>query len=60
MEALEVSNRWADKDVACICFIYYIHLSIYVVIQLLSHAWLFVTPWTAAHQAPLSSTVSQN
>ena len=21
--------------------------------QLLSHVWLFVTPWTVAHQAPL-------
>ena len=28
--------------------------------QLLSHVWLFATPWTAAHQAPLSSTISQN
>ena len=29
-------------------------------VQLLSHAWFFVTPWTAACQAPLSSTVSQS
>ena len=28
-----------------------------VVVQLLSHIWLFGTPWTAARQAPLSSTV---
>ena len=28
-------------------------------IQLLSHVQLFATPWTAAHQAPLSFTVSQ-
>ena len=27
-------------------------------VQSLSHVWLFVTPWTAAHQASLSSTVS--
>ena len=27
-------------------------------VQLLSHVLLFVTPWTAAHQAPLSSTSS--
>ena len=26
--------------------------------QSLSSVWLFVTPWTAAHQAPLSSTIS--
>ena len=29
-----------------------------LVFQPLSHVWLFATPWTAAHQAPLSSTVS--
>ena len=29
-----------------------------VVVQLLSHLRLFVTPWTAAHQASLSFTVS--
>ena len=31
-----------------------------VVIQLLSNVKLFVTPWTVAHQAPLSSSISQN
>ena len=25
-----------------------------------SHVWLLVTPWTAAHQAPLSFTISQS
>ena len=30
----------------------------YTVVQSLSHALLFATPWTAACQAPLSSTVS--
>ena len=29
-------------------------------LQLLSHVQLFATPWTAARQAPLSSTVSQS
>ena len=29
-------------------------------VQLLSHVWLFVNPWTAAHQASLSFTVSQS
>ena len=28
-----------------------------VVAQLLNHVQLFVTPWTAAHQAPLSFTI---
>ena len=34
--------------------------NITVVVQLLSHVWLFVTSWTAACQAPLSSTISQS
>ena len=29
-------------------------------VQLLSHVWLFATPWTAAHQASLSITNSQS
>ena len=29
-----------------------------VVVQSLSHIWLFVTPWTAAHEASLSFTIS--
>ena len=29
-------------------------------VQLLSHVWLLVTPWTAAHQASLSITNSQS
>ena len=29
-----------------------------IVVQSLSCVWLFVTPWTAAHQASLSSTIS--
>ena len=28
-----------------------------VVFQLLSHIWLFATPWTAVHQASLSFTI---
>ena len=31
----------------------------FVVFQSLSHVWPFVTPWTVAHQAPLSFTISQ-
>ena len=30
----------------------------WVAVQLLSHVWLLVTPWTAAHQTCLSSTIS--
>ena len=29
-------------------------------VQLLSHVWLLETPWTAARQLPLSSTISQS
>ena len=29
-----------------------------VIVWSLSHVWLFVTPWTAAHQASLSFTIS--
>ena len=31
-----------------------------VVVQLLNQVWLFVIPWTAAHQVSLSSTISQS
>ena len=36
------------------------HTVYIVVVQSLSCIWLFVTPWTVARQAPLSSTVSQS
>ena len=32
----------------------------HVVIQWLSHVWLFVTPWTAAHSASLPFTISRS
>ena len=31
-----------------------------LVVQLLSHVWLFVTPWTAARHVPLFFTISQS
>ena len=33
-------------------------MSAFVVFHSLSHVQLFVNPWTAAHQTPLSSTIS--
>ena len=33
---------------------------LHVVVQLLSRVWLFLTSWTAAHQASLSFTISQS
>ena len=41
------------KPVVLICL-----LSAYQSVQLLSHVWLLVTPWTTAHQASLSITNS--
>ena len=35
-------------------------MSVFSSLQSLSHVWLFVTPWTAAHQASLSITNSQS
>ena len=34
------------------------YMQICSVVQLLSHVWLFATPWTAARQASLSITIS--
>ena len=31
-----------------------------MVVQLLSHVWLFMTPWTIAHQVSLSFAISQS
>ena len=36
------------------------NLIVAIVVQSLSHVWLFLTPWTAAHQASFSFTVSQS
>ena len=53
----------------CACYIHvcvfvcmYTHTYIYscCVVQLLIRVLLFVTPWTAVHQAPLSFTLSQS
>ena len=34
-------------------------LFIYVCLRMLSHVWLFLTPWTVARQAPLSMGILQ-
>ena len=39
-------------------FILYLTWIVVAVVQSLSHVQLFVTPWTAARQAPLPSTIS--
>ena len=42
----------------CVCVNVDIYVCMYVVVPLLGHVRLFVTPWTAAHQAFLSFTIS--
>ena len=37
-----------------------VYVFIFSSVQLLSHVWLFATPWTAAHQASLSITNSRS
>ena len=39
---------------------FYFTLSFVAVVQSLNHVRLFVNPWTAAHQASLSFTISWN
>ena len=51
----------SKKTQALLCV--YMHLpykklKLFVVVQLLSTVCLFATPWTAAHQASLSFTIS--
>ena len=56
MEATQLFiGRRMDKGV-----VVHIHSGIGSSVQSLSHVRLFVTPWTAAHQASLSITNSQS
>ena len=48
------NKRWQKTN----CGIY-VKQNTNVVVQSLSCVWLFATPWTTAHQASLSFTVSQ-
>ena len=40
-----------------VCFLLFFFFNI-IVVQLLSHIWLFAPPWNIAHQASLSFTIS--
>ena len=51
---------FASAHFKALYLILYFQFCIVVVVQLPSHAQLFATPWTAAHQASLSLTISQN
>ena len=44
----------------CFCFgIRVLYVLLYLCAQVLNHVWLFLTPWTAACQAPLSMEFSR-
>ena len=61
-----ILNHWTTREVphltlnGLLCCISFINYSFVVVVQSLGHVLLFVSPWTAAHQASLSFTISQN
>ena len=50
---------WSYGAVFCSLLLVLIHLHVVVAVQSLTHVQFFVTPWTAAHQASLSFTISQ-
>ena len=41
-------------------YIMMLNIGVIIVVQLLSHVWLFATPWSEACQASLSFTISQS
>ena len=42
-----------------VIYIFWIICYLYIIMHVLSHVWLFVTPWPVAHQAPLSIEFSR-
>ena len=58
---LKIAPIWYQfSSIICFCFTHVIEGPCYfvVVVQLLSHVWLFATPWNAAHQYCLPFTIS--
>ena len=51
---LFIVSLWFFQFLLCLVW------NIFIVVKLLSHVWLFVTPWTAACQASLSFIISQS
>ena len=50
---------WGKCHGSQCCWLYWFILVLFVVVvQSLSHVWPFLTPWTSAHQAFLSFTIS--
>ena len=58
-EVKPYNTKLCSGNFASWIFIFLIPLLV-VVVHLLSCIWFFATPWTAACQAPLSFTISQN
>ena len=56
--SLPALRRTSSTDILISDFSF--HNSVVVCAQLQNHAELFATPWTAARQAPLSSTISRH
>ena len=61
-----IQKQWMDRLLVC-CLLHFLKVSeentrgkIDVVVQFLSHVWLFVTPWITARQASLSFTISRS
>ena len=50
------NGTWRNEDVGIENTV----LMVVDVVQLLSHVSLYATPWTAAHQAPMSITLSRS
>ena len=50
LEAVSLSPPLTRRKIYCL----------FIAVHSLSHIWLFVTPWTAAHQVSLSFTISQS
>ena len=46
------SSHFRDRNMKCNWLGHFV-----VIVQLLSHVWLFATSWATAHQASLSSTI---
>ena len=63
---MEMENKKTEFTVSAIAVLFrmvsYFYLSVFLlaIVQLLSYVQLFVTPWTAACQAPRSFSVSQS
>ena len=54
-----VANSWCHCPVLVLNRAHHaVYSSLVLLFKLLSHVQLFVTPWTAAHQASLSFTIS--